>query len=49
MTKATRSAVERYLREGWRLDGPTLASDSGAVPEPEARNKRQARLGGGRR
>jgi hypothetical protein len=46
MTKATRSALERYRREGWVVQEPTLASDSGAVPDPEARNKRQSRLGG---
>jgi hypothetical protein len=46
MTKATRSALERYRREGWAVQEPTLASDSGPVPAPEARDKRQSRLGG---
>jgi hypothetical protein len=46
LTKSTRSALERYRREGWTVGEPTLASDSGAVPDPEARDKRQSRLGG---
>ncbi len=46
MTKATRSALERYRRDGWAVQEPTLASDSGSVPAPEARDKRQSRLGG---
>jgi hypothetical protein len=46
LTKGTRSALARYRREGWTVQEPTLASDSGSVPSPEARDKRQSRLGG---
>jgi hypothetical protein len=46
MTKATRKALERYERQGWILDGPTLAPEGGPVPAPEARDKRQSRVGG---
>jgi hypothetical protein len=46
MTKSTRNALERYRREGWAVQEPSLASDAGAVPDPEARDKRQSRLGG---
>jgi len=47
MTKATRSALEHCRRKGWAVQEPTLAGDSGSVPAPEARDKRQSRLGGG--
>jgi len=46
LTKATRTTLELYRRKGWTVHEPTLASDSGAVPAPEARDKRQSRLGG---
>ena len=46
LTKTTRGTFERYRRAGWAIHEPTLASRSGPVPAPEARDKRQARLGG---
>lgn len=46
LTKATRSALDRYRREGWAVDDPTLASNAVEVPPLEERSHRQAHLGG---
>lgn len=46
LTEATSSALARDRREGWAVQEPTLSGDSGSVPSPEARDKRQSRLGG---